>query len=186
MRAGCNGEASPLICARLPSGGVAEWLKALAWKACIRETVSWVRIPLPPPPGETNRNLNFTTRHCRVGLLAALAGASGRTISAHLPGAEKVPDYDFRPFRQAFRQPILLPPITRHLARVLASWAPDLGLRQPANQAESPSVRLFFSRALYFCAKVRFCGVPTNRRFYDAEFRQVRNALPCSEQLSTD
>jgi hypothetical protein len=28
---------------------VAEWLKALAWKACIRETVSWVRIPLPPP-----------------------------------------------------------------------------------------------------------------------------------------
>src|SRR5215208_3341952 len=30
-------------------GGVAEWLKAHAWKACIRETVSWVRIPLPPP-----------------------------------------------------------------------------------------------------------------------------------------
>ena len=31
-------------------GGVAEWLKAHAWKACIRETVSRVRIPLPPPP----------------------------------------------------------------------------------------------------------------------------------------
>src|SRR5213078_3251468 len=31
-------------------GGMAEWLKAHAWKACIRETVSWVRIPLPPPP----------------------------------------------------------------------------------------------------------------------------------------
>src|SRR2546423_15284701 len=28
---------------------MAEWLKALAWKACIRETVSWVRIPPPPP-----------------------------------------------------------------------------------------------------------------------------------------
>ena len=28
---------------------MAEWLKAHAWKACIRETVSWVRIPLPPP-----------------------------------------------------------------------------------------------------------------------------------------
>ena len=39
-----------LYCARrsIP-GGMAEWLKALAWKACIRETVSWVRIPLPPP-----------------------------------------------------------------------------------------------------------------------------------------
>src|SRR6266852_3039954 len=31
-------------------GGVAEWLKAHAWKACLRETVTWVRIP-PPPPG---------------------------------------------------------------------------------------------------------------------------------------
>ena len=29
---------------------MAEWLKAHAWKACIRETVPWVRIPLPPPP----------------------------------------------------------------------------------------------------------------------------------------
>ena len=28
-------------------GGMAEWLKAHAWKACIRETVSWVRIPPP-------------------------------------------------------------------------------------------------------------------------------------------
>src|SRR5262249_11192186 len=28
---------------------MAEWLKAHAWKACMRETVSWVRIPLPPP-----------------------------------------------------------------------------------------------------------------------------------------
>ena len=30
-------------------GGVAEWLKAHAWKVCMRETVSGVRIPLPPP-----------------------------------------------------------------------------------------------------------------------------------------
>jgi hypothetical protein len=31
------------------TGGVAEWSKALAWKAGTPETVSWVRIPLPPP-----------------------------------------------------------------------------------------------------------------------------------------
>ncbi len=31
------------------AGGVAEWLKAHAWKVCIRETVSRVRIPPPPP-----------------------------------------------------------------------------------------------------------------------------------------
>ena len=33
-----------------PSGEVAEWLKAHAWKACVRESVPWVRIP-PSPPG---------------------------------------------------------------------------------------------------------------------------------------
>ena len=31
-------------------GGVAERLKAHAWKVCMRETVSRVRIPPPPPP----------------------------------------------------------------------------------------------------------------------------------------
>ena len=36
-------------------GGVAEWLKAHAWKACLRETVTWVRIPLPPPPSRGER-----------------------------------------------------------------------------------------------------------------------------------
>ena len=35
--------------ARPGPGGVAEWLKAHAWKVCIPETVSRVRIPLPPP-----------------------------------------------------------------------------------------------------------------------------------------
>src|SRR5262249_22183857 len=39
---------SPTPCEDL-AGGMAEWLKAHAWKACIRATVSWVRIPLPPP-----------------------------------------------------------------------------------------------------------------------------------------
>ena len=38
-----------IVPARFRSGGVAERLKAHAWKACIRETVSRVRIPLPPP-----------------------------------------------------------------------------------------------------------------------------------------
>src|SRR6185369_16226338 len=31
------------------AGEMAEWLKEHAWKACLRETVTWVRIPLPPP-----------------------------------------------------------------------------------------------------------------------------------------
>jgi hypothetical protein len=30
-------------------GEMSEWLKEHAWKACVRETVPWVRIPLSPP-----------------------------------------------------------------------------------------------------------------------------------------
>src|SRR5690348_4024588 len=47
--AGLSGEGRWYIGRISCAGGVAEWLKAHAWKACIRETVSWVRIPLPPP-----------------------------------------------------------------------------------------------------------------------------------------
>jgi hypothetical protein len=32
-----------------PNGEMAEWLKAHAWKACILERVSRVRIPVSPP-----------------------------------------------------------------------------------------------------------------------------------------
>src|SRR5580704_5450739 len=35
---------------RLNDGEVAEWLKAHAWKACLGETLTWVRIPPSPPP----------------------------------------------------------------------------------------------------------------------------------------
>ena len=32
-----------------PFGGVAEWLKAHAWKACVGKNLPRVRIPPPPP-----------------------------------------------------------------------------------------------------------------------------------------
>jgi excisionase family DNA binding protein len=43
----------------LTAGGMAEWLKAHAWKACMRATVSWVRIPLPPPKNSAKPLLNI-------------------------------------------------------------------------------------------------------------------------------
>ena len=45
---------SPWPFKRVASGEMAEWLKAHAWKACVRETVPWVRIPLSPPVAEYN------------------------------------------------------------------------------------------------------------------------------------
>src|SRR5215510_15722237 len=30
-------------------GEMSEWLKEHAWKACVEETLPWVRIPLSPP-----------------------------------------------------------------------------------------------------------------------------------------
>src|SRR5271157_1264764 len=47
-RVGCYAPRSRLLDGRDP-GGVAERPKAHAWKVCIRETVSRVRIPPPPP-----------------------------------------------------------------------------------------------------------------------------------------
>src|SRR5215468_11023813 len=32
-----------------PNGEMSEWLKEHAWKACVGETLPWVRIPLSPP-----------------------------------------------------------------------------------------------------------------------------------------
>src|SRR5271166_1314522 len=42
-------EAAALLSSRARHGGMAERLKAHAWKACVRESAPWVRIPLPPP-----------------------------------------------------------------------------------------------------------------------------------------
>jgi hypothetical protein len=55
----CIACGSPLERSRLAghkqrAGQVAEWLKAHAWKVCIRETVSRVRIPPCPPLNRTN------------------------------------------------------------------------------------------------------------------------------------
>src|SRR5438874_8056384 len=50
LTAGCGLHASPIESEQNPCAGeMAERLKAHAWKACIRETVSGVRIPLSPP-----------------------------------------------------------------------------------------------------------------------------------------
>lgn len=37
------------VVTRCLAGEMAEWLKAHAWKACLLERVTWVRIPLSPP-----------------------------------------------------------------------------------------------------------------------------------------
>src|SRR6266849_9781271 len=39
---------------------MAEWLKAHAWKACLGETLTWVRIPLSPP------HLLYSLRHLDI------------------------------------------------------------------------------------------------------------------------
>tara|TARA_Y100000748_G_scaffold272968_1_gene247192 strand:- start:155 stop:349 length:195 start_codon:yes stop_codon:yes gene_type:complete len=46
-------------------GEVAEWLKAHAWKACIGETLSWVRIPFSPPL-IFNPKMYFLTKKLKI------------------------------------------------------------------------------------------------------------------------
>ncbi len=56
------------------AGEMAEWLKAHAWKACMGETPSRVRIPVSPPDAP-----QFFRRH-----LARIPKNRGETRSAHL------------------------------------------------------------------------------------------------------
>ena len=63
--------ASDLLFSAPWHGGMAERLKAHAWKACVRESVPWVRIPLPPP-WQGNR------ARARAGLIFACDGAVQR------------------------------------------------------------------------------------------------------------
>src|SRR3954464_12092829 len=57
--------------ARAECGGVAEWLKAHAWKVCIPETVSRVRIPLPPPNFNSPMFASVHFAHCGQRILTA-------------------------------------------------------------------------------------------------------------------
>lgn len=121
------------------SGGVAEWLKAHAWKVCIPETVSRVRIPLPPPvtrkiravhPGFSRRGIFFVPagtlqgqqqqpapqRH-RCSAASALTGSTSRRRHSPVPPSRPAsypPDLQ-RDQRQApSRQPLTR---GRHLGR---------------------------------------------------------------------
>ena len=60
---------------RGPPGEMAEWLKAHAWKACVRETVPWVRIPLSPPSAQNFlRHTTLWARPCWSDPAASLPG----------------------------------------------------------------------------------------------------------------
>src|SRR5437867_1784638 len=80
-----------------PAGGVAEWFKAHAWKACIRETVSRVRIPPPPPApfGIHGSRFNPETwvtilaRRGVAGVLVCLAPRKGAHGRNRIPACPK-------------------------------------------------------------------------------------------------
>jgi hypothetical protein len=56
-----------IVLPKVFAGEMAEWLKAHAWKACLLERVTWVRIPLSPPAifiaGKFRRRLPCNTRN---------------------------------------------------------------------------------------------------------------------------
>ena len=65
---------------------MAEWLKAHAWKACVRETVPWVRIPLSPPYERfcaPTYDLDHFVRDSALLGLDACAGRNHAGIAAH-------------------------------------------------------------------------------------------------------
>ena len=53
-------------CVPTCAGEMAEWLKAHAWKACLGETLTWVRIPLSPPPSSISSTVYAKMRTKRL------------------------------------------------------------------------------------------------------------------------
>src|SRR5713226_3081793 len=49
VKLNCPGQICPRRTVSVHPGEMAEWLKAHAWKACLGETLTRVRIPLSPP-----------------------------------------------------------------------------------------------------------------------------------------
>src|SRR5580704_11641349 len=83
-RAGCHAGGRRYIAPGV-SGEVAEWLKALAWKACIRETVSWVRIPPSPPIHRSHLFADVRESPLKRALLALclFSAVRGRSPATH-------------------------------------------------------------------------------------------------------
>ena len=81
---------------------MAEWLKAHAWKACLGETLTWVRIPLSPPdfqsPGEYASRFAIplagqSASKCKpsVRACAAAAGSLQSRLGARICGSPSNP-----------------------------------------------------------------------------------------------
>ena len=75
------------------SGGVSEWPMEHAWKACKHESVSWVRIPLPPifaPQKAEEASQRFGLREVILnGLFAAIPALQGRVKTNDLNWGER-------------------------------------------------------------------------------------------------
>src|SRR6476660_2267115 len=58
------------------AGEMAEWLKAHAWKACLLERVTWVRIPLSPPVFSPHKHWRLSAHlaFCANAVLASFRG----------------------------------------------------------------------------------------------------------------
>src|SRR5579872_859517 len=66
---------------------MAEWLKAHAWKACLGETLTWVRIPLSPPSPLPVKTIEVPrcTRDFACGLRRPQCGSSSNPTSPFIP-----------------------------------------------------------------------------------------------------
>ena len=116
------------LCA-IQRGEVAEWLKAHAWKACLGETLTWVRIPPSPPeytPGFPSGQPISETLDCTVAsTLLCVAASRVRLCDS----------------RRRLRLLALRPRCAKHQSMRLPKRTMPATLRVPAANAFSGSSR---------------------------------------------
>src|SRR5258708_32770306 len=85
------------------AGGVAERLKAHAWKVCIRETVSRVRIPLPPPNAQdaSTRSVRHSSHIVFLWMSQPAGGADPPSAPARAVVIRPLPSSRARPLAGA-------------------------------------------------------------------------------------
>src|SRR5687767_15490744 len=72
-----------------PVGEMSEWLKEHAWKACVGETLPWVRIPLSPPNfAALVWRFEWSSRHQAMRVRASLFGTNPTLSAIAIVGAQ--------------------------------------------------------------------------------------------------
>src|SRR5229473_1241042 len=89
VKLNCPGQICPRRTVSVHPGEMAEWLKAHAWKACLGETLTWVRIPLSPPEKSLVKSESAISVHAIILNRDRKGAGRGKSSALDFPSANR-------------------------------------------------------------------------------------------------